>query len=159
MRFFEPRCWHPNRAPNSSCCTSSTSRRWKPCGHGFAHSVDVADRLMVDVRRSLADNAAGISAETGITAQVNVTAGDVLNEIQSSCGRADMLVLGARGNNSLRDAFIGTTAERLLGKCQQPILIVKRPPKQPYARVLVPLDFTPNSEKTLRMAAQSRRRR
>ena len=116
--------------------------------------VDVADRLMADVRRSLADSAAGISGETGITALVNVTAGEVLSEILSSCERADMLALGARGNNSLRDAFIGTTAERLLGKCRRPILIVKRLPKQPYARVLVPLDFTPNSEKALRMAAR-----
>ena len=50
--------------------------------------VDVADRLMADVRRSLAENAAGISGETGITALVNVTAGEVLSEILSSCERA-----------------------------------------------------------------------
>lgn len=114
--------------------------------------VDVVDRLMADVRQSLSDNAASISAETGIAARVNVQAGDALDEIKSSCEDADMLIVGARGTNSARDAFVGTTAEHLLGKCHQPILVVKEPPKRSYERVLVPLDFTANSEEALRMA-------
>lgn len=116
--------------------------------------LDVADRLLEDVQRTLTDNAAGTFKKTGITALVQVKAGDVLSEILSSCERADMLAVGARGNNSLRDAFLGTTAERLLGKCRRPVLIVKRPPEGAYARVLVPLDFTPNSEQALRMATR-----
>jgi len=30
----------------------------------------------------------------------------------------------------LRDAILGTTAERLLGKCRRPALVVKRPPRR-----------------------------
>ncbi len=114
--------------------------------------VDVAERLVEDVRQTLTDHAARISAATGIKAGVQVKTGNVLSEILSYCEGANILALGARGNNSLRDALLGSTAERLLGKCRQPILIVKRPPVEAYARVLVPLDFTPGSEQVLRMA-------
>lgn len=116
--------------------------------------VAVADRLIEDVRRVLSDQAAAISAKTNTSPSVVVATGDVLSEIVSSCQRADMLVVGARGNNSLRDAFVGTTAERAIGKCHQPILVVRRPALEAYARVLVPLDFTTNSEKALRVATR-----
>jgi len=115
--------------------------------------VDIADRLVQAVQGSLVDYADTIAAKTGISARVNVRTGDVLAEILSSCEHADMLAVGARGTNSIRDAFVGTTAERLLGKCQRPILVVKRPPSRPYARVLVAVDFSPSSEQALRIAS------
>lgn len=115
--------------------------------------VDIADRLVQAVQRSLVDYAEAIAAKTGISARVNVRTGDVLTEILSFCEHTDMLAVGARGTNSVRDAFLGTTAERLLGKCKQPILVVKRPPTQPYARVMVPVDFSPSSEQALRLAS------
>ena len=115
--------------------------------------VDVADRLVQGVQRSLVDLAEAIDAKTGVSARVNVRTGDVLAEILSACEHADMLAVGARGTNSIRDAFVGTTAERLLGKCQRPILVVKQPPTQPYARVMVAVDFSPSSEQALRLAS------
>ena len=115
--------------------------------------VDIADRLLQGVQRSLIDYADAIAAKTGISPRVNVRTGDVLAEILSACEHTNMLAVGARGTNSVRDAFVGTTAERLLGKCQQPILVVKRHPAQPYARVMVPVDFSPSSEQAMRIAS------
>ena len=114
----------------------------------------VVERLLEDVGRTVSEQAADISARTSISARSRVTIGDVLSEIVSACERADLLVVGVRGMNSLRDAFLGTTAERALGKCRQPILVVKRPPSQSYARVLVPLDLTSNSERVLQLATR-----
>jgi nucleotide-binding universal stress UspA family protein len=59
-------------------------------------------------------------------------------------------VLGARGTSPLRDAILGTTAERMLGKCSRPMLIVKRRAAHRYEQVLVALDFSPASEAALR---------
>lgn len=64
-----------------------------------------------------------------------------------------MLVLGARGMNPVRDAILGTTAERLLRKCAKPVLIVKRMSQAAYRHVLVPVDFSPYSAGALAMAA------
>jgi len=117
--------------------------------------VDIADRLVQAVQRSLVDHAETIATKkTGISARVNVRTGDVLAEILASCMHVDMLAVGARGTNSIHDVFVGTTAERLLGKCKQPILVVKQLPAESYARVMVPVDFSPSSEQALRIASQ-----
>jgi nucleotide-binding universal stress UspA family protein len=81
-----------------------------------------------------------------------VEIGEVLDVIAAQAGRADLLALGARGTNPLRDAILGTTAERLLGKCTPPMLIAKRPAERAYEQVIVALDFSPASEGALRAA-------
>ena len=65
---------------------------------------------------------------------------------------ADLLVVGARGDNPLHHLLIGTTAERLLGKARQPLLLVRTEPSEPYRRVLVPLDFSTWSESAIALA-------
>lgn len=65
---------------------------------------------------------------------------------------ADLLVVGARGDNPLHHLLIGTTAERLLGKASRPLLVVRTEPSAPYRRVLVPLDFSPWSESAIALA-------
>jgi nucleotide-binding universal stress UspA family protein len=76
----------------------------------------------------------------------------VLTEILTVAEQVDLLVIGARGMNPIRDLIFGSTAERLLGKCMQPALVVKRAPQTPYRRVLVPVDFSPYSASALRAA-------
>jgi nucleotide-binding universal stress UspA family protein len=65
-------------------------------------------------------------------------------------------VVGAHGLNPLRDRILGTTAERLVGRCPVPILVVREAPRAGYGRVLVALDLLPGSaefvEAALRLA-------
>jgi universal stress protein E len=65
---------------------------------------------------------------------------------------ADLLVVGARGDNPLHHMLIGTTAERLLSKARRPMLVVRSAPEGDYQRVLVPMDFSPWSETAIPMA-------
>jgi nucleotide-binding universal stress UspA family protein len=65
---------------------------------------------------------------------------------------ADLLVVGAKGDNPLHHLLIGTTAERLLSKADRPLLVVRSEPEGDYQRVLLPLDFSPWSESAIPLA-------
>lgn len=58
---------------------------------------------------------------------------------------ADLLVAGARGENTLMDLLLGSTASRLLRVAGCPVLIVRRPGDEPYRKVLAAVDFSPVS--------------
>ncbi len=115
--------------------------------------------LVADVRHALDKAAAALAKATGAAVAGRVEIGDVQEVIAQECNGADLLVLGARGTSPLRDAILGTTAERLLGKCSRPMLIVKHRAARRYEQVLVALDFSPASEHalsaTLRLAPQA----
>lgn len=66
--------------------------------------------------------------------------------------KVDLLAVGARGGSPLHHLLIGTTAERLLRKVTCPLLVVRQPPHQAYQRVLIPLDFSPWSERAVALA-------
>ncbi|MDW7772157.1 MAG: universal stress protein [Desulfobulbaceae bacterium] len=56
--------------------------------------------------------------------------------------QAGLIVVAAHGRHSLRDLFIGTTTEKVVRKSGLPVLVVKKNPRTPYRRVLVPTDFS-----------------
>ncbi|HWR76627.1 MAG TPA: universal stress protein [Thiobacillus sp.] len=58
---------------------------------------------------------------------------------------ADLVAAGARGESTLRDLFLGSTASRLLRVATCPVLIVRKPADEPYRKVLVAVDFSPVS--------------
>jgi nucleotide-binding universal stress UspA family protein len=58
---------------------------------------------------------------------------------------ADLLAAGARGENTLMDLFLGSTASRLLRVARCPVLIVRRAGDEPYRQVLAAVDFSPVS--------------
>jgi universal stress protein E len=66
---------------------------------------------------------------------------------------ADLVVVGARGQRSLRDAVIGTTAERLMERSGRDILIVRSTPKAAYAKILVALALDSLSPSVINCAA------
>lgn len=59
---------------------------------------------------------------------------------------ADLMVAGVRGENTLMDLLLGSTALRLLRVAPCPVLIVRNPAQEPYRRVLAVVDFSPVSE-------------
>lgn len=116
-----------------------------------ARPKGVAD-LVDDLREALSEAAAALAKATGASVAPRVEIGEVLDVIAQECDRVNLLVLGARGTSPLRDAILGTTAERLLSRCSRPMLIVKRRPARAYERVVVGLDFSAVSEHALRAA-------
>lgn len=65
---------------------------------------------------------------------------------------ADLVAAGARGESTLLDLFIGSTASRLLRVAPCPVLIVRNPADGAYRRVLAAVDFSPVSTEVVRHA-------
>ncbi|MHB1220515.1 MAG: universal stress protein [Gammaproteobacteria bacterium] len=66
----------------------------------------------------------------------------------------DLLIMGAHGKYSLRDTFVGTTAEYVAKKTTCPVLIVKNKSKNQFRKILVPTDFSKVSKKALDYASK-----
>ena len=81
-----------------------------------------------------------------------VEAGELPGAILEAARDHDLLVLGANGASPLREALLGTTAERSLLHAQRPVLVVKREPEGPYRRVLVPCEYAPPARRALEAA-------
>lgn len=65
---------------------------------------------------------------------------------------AGLLVTGTRGGGRRRGVIVGSTAERIARFAGRPVLMVRQPAHEPYRRVLVPIDFSPWSPDTVRLA-------
>lgn len=102
--------------------------------------------------------AARLADEWGIRAQATTRLGRAHAEIAAYAQEvaADLVVAGARGENTLMDLFLGSTASRLLRLAACPVLLVRRAADAPYQQVLAAVDFSPVSaavvEHALRLA-------
>lgn len=116
--------------------------------------VELELRANAAAERALEALATELQAESGTAFEPRLAAGAVVPTIAGEAASCDLVVLGARGVNPLRDLAIGSSAERLLRKAPCPVLIVKAAPAGAYQRVLVPLDFSPDSGAALALAAR-----
>lgn len=67
---------------------------------------------------------------------------------------ASLVVLGSHGAGFFERLFLGTTATRLIKRLTAPTLVVRTHPVGRYRKVLVPVDFSAYSEKTLHSVSQ-----
>jgi nucleotide-binding universal stress UspA family protein len=65
---------------------------------------------------------------------------------------ADLVVIGAPGRHRYAEFFMGTTAELVIRIGVQPVLMVKKEPREPYRRVLAAFDSSEGSVRALHMA-------
>lgn len=112
------------------------------------------DTLHQQARLALTTQARALAETTALTIQTAVVDGHPVQHISNTVNewQADLLVIGARGDNPLHHLLIGTTAERLLSKARKPLLVVREEPEEAYQRVLVPLDFSVWSESAITLA-------
>ncbi|AAZ97688.1 universal stress protein [Thiobacillus denitrificans ATCC 25259] len=91
--------------------------------------------------------ASGVADTFGIAVETATRLGRAHTEIgaYADAVSADLVVIGARGENTLMDLFLGSTAARLMRGIHHPVLIVRRPATDAYARVLAAVDFSPLS--------------
>lgn len=108
--------------------------------------------LTAGIRERLVTLAAELAGVAPIEARAKVAIGDVQEAISAAAAEAQLVVLGTRGWNPLRDRILGTTAERLLRTCRRPVLVVQRQAKREYKRVIAAMDYSPNALQALAVA-------
>lgn len=67
---------------------------------------------------------------------------------------ANLVIVGAHGKGFLQRVLIGSTATRLLRTVHCPVLLVKKPARFDYRRVLIGIDFSEVSASNIRFAKQ-----
>jgi nucleotide-binding universal stress UspA family protein len=124
----------------------------KPLREWFSRSIDI-DLKSAQARATLRRLVAEIVGKYDVVANIEVRVGDVLEEMLRASEQADLVVLGKRGNHTIKSLVIGETADRLLRTCRSRVLIVKQSADGPYRRVLVPVDFTSASDAAVHAAS------
>ena len=117
-------------------------------------AIDVEQPLHLDAERSLNSLADDVAAAGGAVTERLLREGRVMDEILAVTASSDLIVLGPRGVNPVRDFILGSTAERMARMIERPMLVVKQDPQIPYENVLVPVDFSDYSARALRFAAE-----
>lgn len=114
----------------------------------------VEAQLLAQARQALDHLADALSVAHGVAVDSVLLQGAVLEQITQEANRveADLVVVGVRGTGFVRHFLLGSTAERLLRKSVHPMLVVKQPPREPYRRVLVPVDFSAWSAPLIELA-------
>lgn len=89
-----------------------------------------ADRALADEKRHLRKSLPGNARIEPL-----VKRGGVATEIGACATRAkaQLIVMGRGGRRALREAFLGSTAERVIRKSRLPVLVVGRPREWPTA--------------------------
>jgi nucleotide-binding universal stress UspA family protein len=79
----------------------------------------------------------------GVSVQPLVVRGAAVKEIAARATKlkAELIVMGRGGGRALRDAFLGSTAERVIRKTRLPVLVVRLPPRVAYGRPALALDI------------------
>jgi nucleotide-binding universal stress UspA family protein len=117
-------------------------------------TVEVEQPLRLEAKRGLESLAEDIVAAGGTVNDCVLREGRVMEEILAIGASSDLLVLGPRGINPLRDFILGSTAERIARMIDCPMLVVKQEPQIPYDNVLVPVDFSQYSAPSLQFASK-----
>ncbi len=93
----------------------------------------------------------GHRASAGAGVELRVEIGPVIETLAAQAEALDarLVVVGARGEDFLRQLLIGTTAERLLRRLARPVLVVRQMPHEAYGRAMVGVDFSSASAAAL----------
>lgn len=120
-----------------------------------AEALGRHDLALEETGKSRLDDVAGELARTfGIRVETNSRIGRPHHEIaeHARATSADLVAVGARGENSLLDLLLGSTASRLVRVATYPVLLVRKPADEPYHKVLAAVDFSPVSLEVVRYA-------
>ncbi len=128
---------------------ATSARRWRR----DAASVEaLRTRILADADAGLTSLAEDVMADSGVTGARIIREGDVSKEVIAAGAGADLLVLGPRGVNPLRDFILGSTAERIVRRILRPLLLARQDAAIAYDHVLVPVDFSDHSPPSLAFA-------
>lgn len=109
---------------------------------------------VTNARKELARYAGEIAAKDRLPVDFRIEIGEKVSSIVRACKEADVVFIGGTTMSGLSAAFHMTTAERLIGKCGIPILVVNGPHQIRCTRALVPVDGTYQSVAAVSAAAR-----
>lgn len=114
----------------------------------------VASRILALADDELASLTRDLLSACGVTVGTHRAEGSLLPSIIARAGTidADLLVVGASSAGHLRHWLIGATAERLLRKATRPMLFVRQTPHEAYRNLLVGVDFSAGTSRTIALA-------
>jgi nucleotide-binding universal stress UspA family protein len=115
-----------------------------------AGTQQIVSKIEKDLRRKVE----ALSPKKDRVATVRVLPGTPFVEIirQGREEAADLILVGAHGEDFIKDLLLGTTAEKIVRKGDRSVLVVKQAGQRSYRRVLVPVDFSDNSRHALELA-------
>jgi len=130
-----------------------------PFASASPYGIEVAADLLDSVRdagaRRLEKDRAALKA-AGLECQVHLPAAPASSAIveTASAVDADLIVMGTHGLGGLQHVLLGSTAERTVRLAPCPVLTVKAgvSANEPFANILVPVDFSSHTEAALAMA-------
>ncbi|MBA4419318.1 MAG: hypothetical protein C0392_15660 [Syntrophus sp. (in: bacteria)] len=120
--------------------------------HFMGASMGVEKGAVDEAMRSLQALTDEIRQKTNFALVPQVRTGKILDVINKASTDFDLLVCGAHGEYQIASLALGTTSQRLASTTLKPVLVVKNNSERPYRRVLIAVDFSPNSVKALRFS-------
>jgi nucleotide-binding universal stress UspA family protein len=107
-----------------------------------------AGRALAEEQRHLRKSLTG-----NVRVETLVKVGGAANEIGACATRAkaDLIVMGRGGGRALREAFLGSTAERVIRKARLAVLVVGRSPRTAYGRPVLALDIDRAAHEVVRI--------
>lgn len=105
-------------------------------------------------RERLSQQASDLSRRFGIEVVAHTLHGDPTEQISAHAvaANARLLVLGESGESLLGEMLLGGTAQKILDRARLPVLVVRTPVSENYARVLVASDFSAASRHAAQLA-------
>ncbi|MCE6951528.1 universal stress protein [Cereibacter sphaeroides] len=109
-----------------------------------------------DARRLLHDFGHSLRNHDGIRCSTSIVLADPFAGIVRAATEVavDLLVIGPHRRHLLRDAFAGTTAERVIRTAACPVLMANGPPVGPWRHLLLTTDLSDASRGALRRFAE-----
>lgn len=91
------------------------------------------------------------SLPKSVTVDIAVTWGDSVSVIAQTARtmEAELIVMGRGAGRGLRDAFIGSSAERVARAIRLPVLVVRKAAHAPYRKPALALEFDETAPQTL----------
>lgn len=117
---------------------------------------EVAHKAVQHQREVLEAITSDPARHQGVSAHIQIEEGlaTMVVPAYASATESDLVIVGARGESTLRRLLLGSTASRLLRKSKCPVLVVKTPGRTPYRRVLIPIDFSRGSRWSIDIACE-----
>jgi nucleotide-binding universal stress UspA family protein len=108
-----------------------------------------------DAKRALAHEAQRLRQimPQGARVELALTRGKAANEIGDCAARAkaELIIVGRGGRSRLRDALLGSTAERVIRKARLPVLVARLPPRAAYRRPALALELDDAADEVVRL--------
>ncbi|MFK8331799.1 universal stress protein [Pseudomonas sp. BJa5] len=119
-----------------------------------APDEDLLKRALETAKEKIHDLAGMLFQRYDIASGTQVAPGSVVTEITRVVQdkRIDLLVCGAKGQSLARRLLLGSTVQRMLSRMLCPLLVVKHAPRDAYRTLLVPVDFSPASLRSIELA-------